>query len=254
MKWLISSALVTAAAASYATAPQYNFEWIRGISANPGINDAAGKLLNANGSFNTVTNTFSWYGTYQKNNGVLPQGFWLAVSPGPNPKGTNDELAIFYLDGSKTKPEVYVYGYNGFDGDTSFKDGSKATGTQTPDRVLSSKLTPSDFFDITVKNNADGTRTLGFTMNASKIQSHTPKYGNPTNWTGAAFGDKVGIWWHPVSSLSTSTTNGYLSKFSYGKQGWFDGQNFTTTATPEPATMVALGAGLLAFARRRRSK
>ena len=57
-----------------------------------------------------------------------------------------------------------------------------------------------------------------------------------------------------MAGLQTSTQDGWLKNYSFSKQGWFDGQNFTTTATPEPATMVALGAGLLAFARRRRSK
>ncbi len=247
-------AMVSAAALSMATDPQYNFEWIRGISADPGINDTAGKLLNANGSFNTITNTFSWYGTYQAKNGVLPQGFWLAVSPGPNPKGSNDELAIFYLDGSSSNAKLYAYAYNGLNGGSSYFDGSAASGTQAPDRIFSSINDPSKVLDITVQNNTDGTRTLGFSINATSIQNHTPKYGNPANWTGAAFGPQVGIWWHPVAGLQTSTQDGWLTSYSFSKEGWFDGQNFTTTPTPEPATMIALGAGLLAFARRRRSK
>jgi hypothetical protein len=80
-KVFLVGAIVSAAALSMATDPQYNFEWIRGISANPIINDTAGKLLNANGSFNTITNTFSWYGHERR----AAAGLLAGREPGSEP-------------------------------------------------------------------------------------------------------------------------------------------------------------------------
>ncbi|MBX3096987.1 MAG: hypothetical protein KF812_09000, partial [Fimbriimonadaceae bacterium] len=150
-KWGAVAALAVASATSFGQTYQWTFD--RAVNGSAGINDTAGKLLNATGSFNTVTNQFSWYGTYQAQNGVLPNGFWLAVSPGPNPKGHPAELAILYLDGSSNGNHVYAYGYNGVNGDNSYLDGSNASGTQAPDKIMSSKSNPGAFTDITVQDN-----------------------------------------------------------------------------------------------------
>lgn len=253
---LIAAALVSTSALAQT---QYNVSWQRGVDANPeGLNDSAGRFEHMQGSFNRATNTFSFYGSFSANQGVTPDGFWLVVSPGPNPKGHESELAIFYLDASAGKKEVYAYAYNGVNGNNSFKDGSAAGGTQAPDKIYSSKADPSRMFDITSVYNAQtNTKTLGFSMDASVIQNHVPKYGTPqqkSDWTGAAFGENIGIWWHPVSGLSTSTSSNYLSKFDYCEQGWFDGKDMPTNPVPEPTTMIALGAGLVASLRRRNRK
>jgi hypothetical protein len=233
----------------------HEYTYNRAVNGTQGANDSAGKLISARGTFNTITNEFTWYGTYQSSNGILPNGFWLAVSPGPNPKGHASELAAFYFDGSSSSnPNVYVYGYNGVNGASSWYDGSNASGTQAPDKILSSKNTPNAFKNMKVTNNADGTRTLGFTVDATSINNHIPKYGTPeqkAEWTGAEFGSKIGIWWHPVAGLKTATSNGWLTKFEYSKEGWFDVSDKPTNPVPEPATLIALGAGLLALRRRR---
>jgi hypothetical protein len=251
---ILATALLTTAGMAQT---EYNFNWQRGIDANPeGLNDGAGRFEMARGSFNRTTNTFSFYGTFSANQGVTPDGFWLVVSPGPNPKGHSSELAIFYLDASAGKKDVYVYGYNGVNGKNSFVDGNSAAGTQAPDKIYSSRETPNALLNFTNTYNATTkTKTLGFSMDATVVQNHVPKYGTPqqkADWTGAAFGEQIGIWWHPVANLSTATSGKYLSKFEYCEEGWFDGQAMPTNPVPEPATLFALGAGLAAFARRRR--
>lgn len=245
---LVASVLAPAA---WATGPEFQFNWTK---AQGGTNDAVGKFEVVKGSFNTVTNVFTWESTFKPNAGVLPNGFWLAVSPGPNPKGISGELALYYFDASSSNPKLWAYSYNGFDGDSSYKDGSPAAGIQAPDKVYSSIKDPNKILSFTNKMNADGSKTLGFAINASVIQNHTPKYAPKSEWTGTAFGQKIGVWFHPVAGIQTATgTDGFLTNFGYTNHGWLDGENFHATVVPEPASMTALGLGVLALLRRKKA-
>ncbi len=94
---------------------------------------------------------------------------------------------------------------------------------------------------------------MGFDINASGINNHSPLYPGPGDWTGAEYGANIGIWFHPVTGLSTSYDNGYLSSLTYTTGGWLDINNRNTV--PEPGTMLVLGLGGLGIlARRRRAK
>ncbi|MBL8064959.1 MAG: PEP-CTERM sorting domain-containing protein [Chthonomonadaceae bacterium] len=239
------------AIAALANAHERRWDYNPAYAQNPG----GGKINSAAATFNSVTKHFS----FEANFGNVPgtsqktEGFWLVVSPGANPKGHAGELSIYYFDVTHgSGPRLTTYAYNGVNGDNSFKNGNGSGASA--DKIASSIVNNSWINSLKYINNANGSRTLGFDIDATVIQNHTPKYpgpGGPSEWTGTSFGEKMGIWFHPVSGLSSSYgSDGFLKGFQYCSQGWLDGENFVTT--PEPASMAALGIGVVALARRRR--
>jgi hypothetical protein len=206
--------------------------------------------------FNTTTNQLKYEVEF---NTTATNAYWLAMSPGANPKGYAGELALFYMDASTSTPVLTAYGYNGNNGDNSYVDGSQIGGTQAPDLILSSKNSTSWINNLQVTD-AGGKRTMKFDINATAVNNHVPLYPGPggiAEWTGAEFGNKIGIWFHQVQGAQTTyhtsgPLTGGVKTFSYSKQGYLDGSNLQTV--PEPATMTALALGLAAIARKRKSK
>ncbi len=241
-KFALILALGSVAIASQAQTFSFN-------TAPVGTNNEAGVYKNVKGSFNKSTKEFNWSGTFGKDvDGNKTDGYWLVVSNGADPKTTSGQLSIMYLDASNTSNvKLTVYGYNGVNGDTSYKDGNGQGGA--PSKIKSSVFDKSWVKSLTAKDNADGTRTLGFDIDGSSIQN----YGNAsTGWTGLSFGGYVGVWMHAVSGLSTDYSSGYLTKFEYDHQGWWDQSYVHTSSVFEPCSIAALALGGAFLARRRR--
>lgn len=209
-----------------------------------GYDQSAGKINSFTASYNDVTQALSFSANFgpRPGQGVpTADGFHLVLSDGPNPKGTNNQLAIFYFDASKSLPTLTAYAYNGANTNSSYIDPN--------DRIGSSKVDSSFVYSLTNKNETDGSRTLGFSINATTINNHKPKPG----WEGSKFGALLGIWFHPYAGLTTTYKDGYLSSLTRKHEGYVDGENLPTQSVPEPVTMAAFGAGLLALARRRKN-
>ena len=153
-------------------------------------------------------------------------GFTLAINDGDNPKGHAGEMGLFYFDGTGEQPVVSVYAYNGHNAQTSWADGSPEGGTQAPDQIASSLADDSPFSDISITIDADGNKVMSFTVDADALGEHVPAYPGPDGaeeWSGAKFGDEIGIWLHPVKGLETSyDDNGFLDSWDADSQGWYD--------------------------------
>lgn len=256
-KFLNGIAAVSATSMMLAAADAATYQW--SFDPNVGdVNHAGGTILSVTTTYNDVTDELSWYATFGAVPGQPSQhtnGFTLAISPGPNPKNHPGEMALFYFDAVGPTPIMTVYGYNAMNNQSSYYDGSNANNTQAPDRIFTSLNDPTNMLtDIRAIDNGDGTRTLGFTMDATNIIDRVPLYPDPQDpWTGASYGDHIGIWFHPQAGTTRSYTNNYLSSWGSRTQGWLDRNMETTVLVPEPASLGLLIGGLAVGAIRRRN-
>lgn len=239
-----------AAAASAASATTYSFDWNAGDTP---VNNAGGQFESIRSSYNDATQKFTWELAFADQ---VTDGFTLAVSPGPNPKGHAGELALVYFDAQNTAaPVVTVYAYNGENAQTSWADGSPLPGTQGPDKIASSIGLGAASILSAVVSDAGGGRTFSFEIDAAAINAHSPRWPGPggdAEWTGLEYGPSIGLWLHPVVGLSADYgTDGFLNTWYIQGQGWLDEQNLTTRV-PAPAGTAMLGLAGLACCRRRR--
>jgi hypothetical protein len=139
-----------------------------------------------------------------KNNAV--DGYWLAISPGGNPKGVGNELAVVYLD---LKNDKYaVYNYNGSNGAASFNSPG------------------ANFLKGGDAGMTRAGNTSTFNLNVDGI-NNGPLSGS-ANWTGAEFGDKLGLWYHFFDGDIRFNPDGSLQRLSIVNSGWNDYVNLST--------------------------
>ena len=246
------SVLAAAAVAASASADTFMFQ----KDSFGGVNNSAGQFDSITSTFNDADNTFTWSVTFSNQ---VTDGFTLAVNNGPNPKSNPGQMALIYFDATNPGDiAVTAYGYNGKNDTSSYFDGDIAAGIQSPDFILGNQGTQDGSWLTSASSidGVDGSRTLSVTMDASIIQGHSPLYpdGDGEPWTGVAFDDKIGVWFHTFKNLSTSyDAEGMLTQWSFGQQGYFDGTNFTTIPVPLPtAAWIGLaGLGFVAARRRR---
>jgi hypothetical protein len=258
-----TTALLTLVVAGSAHADFRRWDFTFGqVPTNP----AAGRINTITTEFDADTNRFLWDVSFDVSS-VVTRGFWLAVSPGPNPKGHPGELAIMYFDATNlgddmtVTPKLTIYNYNGIGNSSSFFDGSPTAGTQAPDRIFSSldAGASSSIMQLSATDTGN-TRRFVVELDASIVQNHTPLYPNPQgdDWTGLAFGSKIGVWFSHFGGLNTAygtdpanPNHNYLTQWSYTNHGWLDGANFNTQLVPTPGALALVAAaGLLARRRR----
>jgi hypothetical protein len=264
-------ALVTCALAGIATSANADFfrwDYTRGNALpNSGINDNGGRVQSIRAEYDPTSKRFLWDVSYDVSSRNT-NGYWLVVSPGPNPKGHPGELAMIYLDASALgddqtiTPKVTVYNYNSLNNASSFQDGSPAGGIQTPDRIFSS-LSPVPVNTVINSSATDlgNTRRFVLELDASAINAHSPMYPNPNgnDWTGVEFGAHIGVWFHSVAGLNaqygtdpSAADFNYLTRFDRAHEGWLDGRDFETQLIPAPGAFALMGLGVLVAGRRKR--
>lgn len=250
--------IATIASAKSASASLHIWDWTPASTdgSNLGYSDEGGRINSIHAEFDTNTKTLQWlvnFGNVPGHSSWDTDGFTLALNNGPNPKGHAGELALIYFDASHSSPILTAYGYNGQNSISTYYDGSERSGNQFPDLIGGTRSSSPWVDNLIVRTESDGSRTLGFEIDASSIIGHSPMHPGPggiADWFGTGFDDGLGIWMHPFAELDTSYTGGYLSSWSAKKEGWLDGSNFTTV--PEPGTIALLGIGAVTLIRKRR--
>lgn len=224
IKTLATAALLTAAAMSHAAL--YSF------GTSPATGGAlAGEIDTVSGSFNSATQNFTWNVGF--NTDPTPvDGFWLVVNNGPNPKQSSvNELAIIYGDLSTGIASTYVY--NGL---------NSASSISNPAILLQ-----TDSFTV-------GPDSFSLDISTSVINA----WSTDPDYTGIAFDDKIGVWFHIASNSNFGyNAAGDITSFSFGQQGWWDNANMVTeelefNSVSAPSSLAMLGASLFGLVLLRR--
>lgn len=229
--------ILVAAAAVWSTAAQAAPIYEYDIS-NPNQNNAAGQILNISTSFDAGSSQLSWTHQIADVGSKASNGFWLVLSGGANPKGTVDQLAIFY--GDAAKGVLTAYEYNGQNNASSYSNPANLLGT----------------YALNYSHDA-GVGTFNFDFDASVLNDYTQHSNLSSNWEGAQFGQQIGIWFHPTLGATFKyDSQGAITSLNTGTTGWHDSANQQTiTQVPEPATLALFGLALTGFglSRRRRA-
>lgn len=249
---------------SYADVFSYNY--VKGAPGAPSQNSDAGSIEAFTTTFDTNTKSLTFsavFGPKPGNTaaGLITKGFWLALDAGPDPKGHPGEMALFYFDAKNlSSPLLSIYAYNGVNGPNSWQDGNPSVNGNQPGDLIKGAFNTSSYLSPLVASDsstpAGPRRTLGFSLNASSIISHTPLYPDPVDpWFGTGFNSKLGIWFHPVTEFNAtySESTGAITSLGIGTQGWIDASNLTTNREiPAPGAAGLLVLGGMTLARRRR--
>lgn len=246
-----SLAVVKPASAASVTTTTSSYNWKPGDSG-AGVNNRIGIHEKIKTTYTTETQgdqtlseTFSWKSVFSETeNGDLPNGGWLVISDGPNPKNHEKEFAIFYLDGVNKKVTAYAY------------NGENNSGSYNNNPFLGSWDNA-----LKIRDNGDK-RTMKFSLDVAGINARTDI---DDAWKGVKFGEDLGIWFHAAKDVNATYNNdGSLASFG-STAGWFDTGRLdarVTTSTkdvPEPITgtiaaVSALGMGSTLKKRMRKQK
>lgn len=210
--------------------------------SNPPGGTGAGDISDFAVSYDDITNLYSLDVTVAGSPDHLADGFWQASSPGPNPKGTLDELAIIFADSNTG--DAWVYEYNGANGPSSIQD---------PGNLI------AYYPDVVTETTAGNTRTISMApIDITPVQN----FSTGPDWTGLAFDEGIGVWFHPVALADTGLTGDAsgITAYPVAKQSFYDVSNKVASSgpsdVPEPGTLMLLLAGLIGVgfvAQRRRT-
>ena len=263
----IPSLALTALLALSATLSAHATTYLYSSNGAGSVNGGAGNITAVTTTYDDVAHTLTWSTTLTSESGSIADGFWLVLSDGPDPKGLNDQLPIYYFDATQSfdptgtynglSPTLTAYGYNGLNSNSSYLDPGVGLMSSVSGVAWNStnQLTASG--DLT-------SRTFSFTLDVSNLDSSlfvNSRYANagvpfdPANWDGAGFAENIGIWFHATNSggvAPTYNSEGFLKDFPAKNQSYLDTSYGDTTVVPEPSSawLVAL-AGLVLIHRRR---
>ncbi|WP_371193312.1 PEP-CTERM sorting domain-containing protein [Glaciecola sp. SC05] len=225
LKTLVAVSLLATAAISQASL--FSFD------TNPATGGSLGSQIDTvSSTFNSTTQNFTWDVGFASDPTPI-DGFWLVVNNGDNPKSSNvNELAIIYGDLQTGIASTYVY--NG---------QNNANSINSPGILLQ-----TDTFAVT-------SNSFSLDIDATTINAWSG--ANSANYTGISYDAGVGVWFHVASGSNFGYTNGDITSFSFGQQGWWDAANLVTdelslNSVSAPSSLAMLGFSLFGLVLLRR--
>jgi len=216
-----------------------------------GGSSGAGVLKSIDASYDDVSQDLFWQATFLPNaSGVTPDGAWLVVTPGPNPKGDGSDYAILYMDG--VNEIVTSYAYTG--------QNNSWSSYQDPGDYLASHMG-----GVAITTDPFGAVTLTMAVN---VAGENAAFGDDPE-RGIRWGEKIGVWFHPSAGSVFSYTDApfgdgaesdveqdglAILDYDYKSQGWYDVGNKPTSSVPEPTAALLFAAGVLAVGRSTRRR
>ena len=164
-------------------------------------------------------------------------GGWFALTPGGDPRATNDQIAIFYMDFGTGRVSAYRY------------DGT--LGTNGILTYRQDDLFITSYADAVQTTVTDGVLDFSLDLDVAAVQLASDAEG----YTGAAFADEIGIWLHlSVLRGITFDADGRVTSFASGPLASFDLPRSPADAVPLPGAVVFALTGLGGIAAARRAK
>lgn len=284
-RFLLGAGLIVASTSAASAA-------IKGLDLSPGtgaaigspivVDHTGGTIHSISTRYDTATHRLDWTVNFSDR---VTKGFWLVLTSGTNPVGADarpGQVAMFYFDGTdaldatpSSNIRLTAYSHNGLNNSTSWRDGDAnpvndiPRGTSIGDEgdIIKGAFETDWIFSLTATNTVlpggIAGRTLGFSVDATDILDHAPRFNPaPAGWSGTGFGDRIGLTLHPVRSFNAiydtvdnptdPTDLGRIRSLSLGMPGSLDGSNLLTYDVPAPGAAALAGLGTLLLRRRKR--
>ncbi|MFT7559199.1 MAG: hypothetical protein ACI93R_001104 [Flavobacteriales bacterium] len=223
---------VVALSSASAFATTYNYS-----ATNPSGSAGGGDVTDISLTYSDTAERLSGSFTVAENNGRIADTGWMVLSGGANPKGSEGDYGIMYMD--FVSGDSWLYQYN---------------GENNPSSYMGAPLLA--YFDNAMTVSATGsTRSASFNYDLSGVSAPS------STWSGMGFGDQVGVWFHGLVGSFDADADGIDGyDGDMGHQFWHDTSYSTTTEVDVPeidAAGIPLAAGLLlslmAFFRERKN-
>jgi hypothetical protein len=209
-----------------APAALFTYSWLPGEGGDDvSVSHGVGSFRSVYASYDTDTGHLLWEATFDRNGEMLPDGGWLVLSPGPNPKANLHEYAILYMDAGSGRATSYIY------------DGTNSSNSWIdPNMYLGSHASAVNVDDV------GDTRKLSLWLDASGINTAY----DDEHWLGTGFHELMGAWFHPVYGLAIDyVEDGRIADWGFLAQGHFDSNGLVTVQAPEPSAGLIFALGSL---------